>query len=76
MLVWLIFLFLCISGEKDQVEQQETLIYKIARDCGGIPAGENNGERGYMLTFVIAYIRVISHFFFPYLIWIVANCEH
>ncbi|CAH1390878.1 unnamed protein product [Nezara viridula] len=48
---------LLFEGEKDQVEQQETLIYKIARDCGGIPAGENNGERGYMLTFVIAYIR-------------------
>lgn len=25
---------------------------------GGITAGERNGERGYMLTFVIAYIRV------------------
>lgn len=24
---------------------------------GGIPAGEKNGERGYTLTFVIAYIR-------------------
>nr|XP_014280538.1 alkyldihydroxyacetonephosphate synthase isoform X3 [Halyomorpha halys] len=48
---------LLFEGEKDQVEQQENLIYKIAKDCGGIPAGENNGERGYMLTFVIAYIR-------------------
>ena len=24
----------------------------------GLPAGAENGERGYMLTFVIAYIRV------------------
>jgi len=27
--------------------------------CGqGIPGGEENGKKGYMLTFVIAYIRV------------------
>lgn len=25
--------------------------------CRGIPGGEDNGKRGYMLTFVIAYIR-------------------
>ena len=24
----------------------------------GLPGGEENGQRGYMLTFVIAYIRV------------------
>ena len=24
----------------------------------GIPGGEENGERGYMLTFAIAYLRV------------------
>lgn len=33
-------------------------IAKIAQSFGGITAGERNGERGYMLTFVIAYIRV------------------
>lgn len=49
---------LFISGDKERVEQQEKLIYKIAREFGGMPAGEKNGERGYMLTFVIAYIRV------------------
>ena len=26
--------------------------------CSGIPGGEENGERGYLLTFVIAYVRV------------------
>lgn len=31
---------------------------EISSRHGGIPAGEANGERGYMLTFVIAYIRV------------------
>lgn len=32
----------------------------------GLAAGEDNGQRGYMLTFVIAYLRV-GHFsgFFP-----------
>lgn len=39
------------------VAAQERKIYKIAEKYGGIPAGEANGERGYMLTFVIAYIR-------------------
>lgn len=39
---------------------QERKIYKIANKYGGIPAGETNGERGYMLTFVIAYIRDLA----------------
>lgn len=39
---------------------QERKIYKIAGKHRGIPAGEANGERGYTLTFVIAYIRDIG----------------
>ncbi|XP_011331756.1 alkyldihydroxyacetonephosphate synthase isoform X2 [Ooceraea biroi] len=39
------------------VTAQERKIYKIAEKYGGVPAGETNGERGYRLTFVIAYIR-------------------
>lgn len=27
-------------------------------NCSGLAAGEDNGQRGYMLTFVIAYLRV------------------
>jgi hypothetical protein len=49
--------YACIGDPKD-VEHQEKKIYDIAAQYGGIPAGEANGERGYMLTFVIAYIRV------------------
>ncbi|XP_073996120.1 alkyldihydroxyacetonephosphate synthase isoform X1 [Rhodnius prolixus] len=54
--------YICVAtilfeGEKKTVESQEETIYSIAKECGGIPAGEKNGERGYMLTFVIAYIR-------------------
>lgn len=33
-------------------------IAEIAWSFGGVTAGERNGERGYMMTFVIAYIRV------------------
>ena len=37
---------------------QENRLHSIALASGGVPAGAANGERGYMLTFVIAYIRV------------------
>lgn len=40
-----------------EVAAQEQKIYNIAKQYNGIPAGETNGERGYLLTFVIAYIR-------------------
>ncbi|XP_076171542.1 alkyldihydroxyacetonephosphate synthase isoform X2 [Ptiloglossa arizonensis] len=39
------------------VAAQEKKIYDIAKQHNGVPAGETNGERGYVLTFVIAYIR-------------------
>lgn len=40
-----------------EVTAQEKKIYDIAKMHSGVPAGETNGERGYTLTFVIAYIR-------------------
>ncbi|KAJ9597144.1 hypothetical protein L9F63_026967, partial [Diploptera punctata] len=43
-------------GDPRDVELQEKRVYEIAAQFGGIPAGETNGERGYTLTFVIAYI--------------------
>lgn len=49
---------LLFEGDKKEIELHEKKIYEIAGKTGGIPAGEKNGERGYMLTFVIAYIRV------------------
>ncbi|XP_076758899.1 alkyldihydroxyacetonephosphate synthase isoform X2 [Xylocopa sonorina] len=39
------------------VAAQEQKIYNVAKQHNGVPAGETNGERGYVLTFVIAYIR-------------------
>ena len=56
-----------------EVSTQEQRLYSIAAKYGygylynsitiiifnrGIPGGEENGKKGYMLTFVIAYIRV------------------
>lgn len=57
---------LLFEGDEKDVVQHEKKIYEIAAKFGGIPAGRTNGERGYMLTFVIAYIRVsfiIYHIF-------------
>ena len=48
------------TGSEQDVTAQEKRLYDIALNNGGIPAGDANGERGYMLTFVIAYIRVSS----------------
>ncbi|KAG7177818.1 alkyldihydroxyacetonephosphate synthase, peroxisomal-like [Homarus americanus] len=48
---------LLFEGSEQDVALQEKRLYSIALNNGGIPAGEANGERGYMLTFVIAYIR-------------------
>lgn len=54
-------IFTCVSidlGKKSEVVAHKNCIAKIALSFGGVTAGERNGERGYMLTFVIAYIRV------------------
>ncbi|KAG8177710.1 hypothetical protein JTE90_008335 [Oedothorax gibbosus] len=48
---------LLFEGTKSDVENLERRIYAIAARYGGLPAGEDNGKRGYMLTYVIAYIR-------------------
>ncbi|RXG52385.1 Alkyldihydroxyacetonephosphate synthase, peroxisomal, partial [Armadillidium vulgare] len=51
---------LLFEGKESDVNVQEKKIYEISQRYGGIPAGESNGERGYMLTFVIAYIRDVA----------------
>ncbi|XP_074653203.1 alkyldihydroxyacetonephosphate synthase, peroxisomal-like [Tubulanus polymorphus] len=48
---------LLFEGTKEEVQAQEKRVYEIAANFGGLPGGEDNGMRGYMLTFVIAYIR-------------------
>jgi len=51
---------LLFEGGREEVKQQEKKVYEIAGSFGGLPGGEENGMRGYMLTFVIAYIRDIG----------------
>ncbi|ELU02126.1 hypothetical protein CAPTEDRAFT_222474 [Capitella teleta] len=51
---------LLFEGSKEDVLAQEKKVYEIASKFGGLPGGEENGLRGYMLTFVIAYIRDIG----------------
>ncbi|KAK0067379.1 alkyldihydroxyacetonephosphate synthase peroxisomal [Biomphalaria pfeifferi] len=51
---------LLFEGTKEEVAAQEKRVYEIAAAFRGIPAGSDNGERGYMLTFVIAYLRDIA----------------
>ncbi|MGO9604504.1 MAG: FAD-binding oxidoreductase [Candidatus Binataceae bacterium] len=48
---------LVFEGSKAEVEHQEKLVYGLAKKHGGMAAGGENGERGYQLTFSIAYIR-------------------
>jgi alkyldihydroxyacetonephosphate synthase len=48
---------LVFEGSRSEVEQQERDLYRIAARHGGMKAGEDNGRRGYLLTYSIAYIR-------------------
>jgi len=48
---------LLMEGTAEEVKYQETNLYRLAKKFGGIPAGAEAGQRGYMLTYAIAYIR-------------------
>lgn len=48
---------LMFEGSKKKVDAQEKMINEIAAKYKGMPAGEDNGKKGYLLTFLIAYIR-------------------
>lgn len=47
-----------IWGYEDDVKKNKNQIEKLAEKYGGVSAGEKNGERGYLLTFTIGYLRV------------------
>lgn len=51
---------LLIEGTSEQVADREKKLNAIAAQFGGIPAGASNGENGYTLTFVIAYLRDVA----------------
>lgn len=48
---------LVFEGSAEEVAFQERMVYRIASVHQGMKAGSSNGERGYQLTFGIAYIR-------------------
>jgi alkyldihydroxyacetonephosphate synthase len=48
---------LVFEGTRQEVEQQQRDLYRIAARHGGMKAGGENGRRGYQLTYSIAYIR-------------------
>ena len=59
---------LVYEGSREEVAVQEAAAKRLAKAFGGMHAGASNGERGYQLTFGIAYIRdfVMRH-------WILAE---
>lgn len=46
-----------MEGTAQEVAQQYKTIFSLAKKFGGMSGGASNGQRGYMLTFGIAYIR-------------------
>lgn len=51
---------LLMEGTEEKVREQERALNGIAARHGGVPAGAGNGETGYTLTFVIAYLRDVA----------------
>ncbi len=56
---------LMFEGTPEHIRNQEAKVYAIATKYGGIKGGEENGLRGYFLTFMIAYLRdfAMKYFF-------------
>ena len=54
---------LVFEGSGEEVERQQRVVYRLAKRHGGMKGGAENGKRGYLLTFGIAYIRdfVLQH---------------
>lgn len=48
---------LVFEGKAREVSVQESRVYSIASKYNGLKAGGENGKRGYLLTYNIAYIR-------------------
>lgn len=54
---------LVFEGAREHVKQQQKKVYELAKRHHGRKGGAENGKRGYLLTFGIAYIRdfVLRH---------------
>ncbi|KAF0983696.1 hypothetical protein FDP41_007611 [Naegleria fowleri] len=48
---------LLFEGTQEEVDRQQKIIYDITSKYGGLKAGAEAGGRGYLLTYVIAYLR-------------------
>ncbi len=48
---------IAMEGAESEVDYQKKIIFSTAKQFGAISGGAKKGERGYMLTFGIAYIR-------------------
>jgi alkyldihydroxyacetonephosphate synthase len=46
-----------MEGTAKEVAYQKSNIYPLARKFQGLATGATNGQRGYMLTYAIAYLR-------------------
>src|SRR5579862_54316 len=52
------------EGSRRQVAEQQHAVYSIAKRHHGMKAGQENGRRGYQLTYSIAYIRdFLMHYY-------------
>lgn len=59
---------LVFEGSQGEVAAQQRRTYELAKRHGGLAGGAANGERGYQLTFGIAYLRdwILNH-------WLIAE---
>jgi len=55
---------LVFEGSREEVAAQRKAVYSTAKRFGGMKGGGENGERGYQLTFGIAYLRdwIMNHY--------------
>jgi alkyldihydroxyacetonephosphate synthase len=55
---------LVFEGSRAEVAAQQKATYALAKRWGGLAGGAANGERGYQLTFGIAYLRdwILNHY--------------
>ena len=46
-----------MEGTREEVAYQSDVVFKLAKEFGGVSGGSGNGQRGYNLTYAIAYLR-------------------
>ena len=46
-----------MEGTKHEITDRQQNIYALAKQFQGLAAGAENGQRGYRLTYAIAYLR-------------------